>query len=74
MATDHMANIINGSTLFDCSTVFQLVKHLTYKVRDCEFKSRSGRLFSRTFTFHFFQILLPLQKFLNSFAPYIDTL
>ena len=26
----------------------------TYKVRGHEFESRSGRLFSRTFTFHFF--------------------
>ena len=33
---------------------------LTYKVRGREFESRSGRLFSRTFTFHFFQTLLLL--------------
>ena len=32
----------------------------TYKVRGREFESRSGRLFSRTFTFHFFQTLLLL--------------
>ena len=34
----------------------------TYNVRGREFESRSGRLFFHTFTFHFFQILLPLQK------------
>ena len=33
---------------------------LTYKVRGREFEFRSGRLFSRTFTFHFFQTLLLL--------------
>ena len=32
----------------------------TYKVRGREFESRSGQLFSRTFTFHFFQTLLLL--------------
>ena len=32
----------------------------TYKVRGRDFESRSGRLFSRTFTFHFFQTLLLL--------------
>ena len=32
----------------------------TYKVRGREFESRSGRLFSRTVTFHFFQTLLLL--------------
>ena len=32
----------------------------TYKARGHEFESRSGRLFSRTFTFHFFQTLLLL--------------
>ena len=32
----------------------------THKVRGREFESRSGRLFSRTFTFHFFQTLLLL--------------
>ena len=32
----------------------------TYKVRGGEFESRSGQLFSRTFTFHFFQTLLLL--------------
>ena len=34
---------------------------LIYNVRGREFESRSGRLFSRTFNFHFSQILLPLQ-------------
>ena len=38
---------------------------LMFNVRGREFESRSGRLFSRTFTFHFFQILLPSQKYLK---------
>ena len=36
----------------------------TYKVRGREFESRSGRLFSRTFTCHFFQTLLLLLNIL----------
>ena len=35
----------------------------TYKVRGHKFESRSGWLFSRTFTFHFFQTLLLLLNF-----------
>ena len=37
----------------------------TYKDRGREFESRSGWLFSRTFTFHFFQTLLLLLNLLQ---------
>ena len=46
----------------------------TYKVRVREFESRSGRFFSRTFTFHFFQTLLfLLNTYINSFDHYKHT-
>ena len=53
-----------GTTLKKCLHVglnvmpFLLVEHLAYKVMGCEFESRSGQLFSRTFSFHFSRLLL----------------
>ena len=57
------ANVQPLSNDFEAWPDSSVGRALTYKVRGHQFESRSGRLFSCTFTFHFFQTLLLLQNF-----------